>query len=80
MSLEAAEALMAEALDQGLPKDWTIHLHRAATQGFDQQIAALIQQIPAGCVSLAAVLSAWNKNFQFEPILTITQHLLDRNR
>jgi signal transduction histidine kinase len=80
MSLETAEALMAEVLDQGLPLDWAIHLHRAAMQGFDQQIAALIQQIPQVYRPLAKVLSDWNKNFQFDPIVTIAQRVLDRSQ
>ncbi len=80
MSLERAEALMAEALDHGLPLDWAISLHRAAMQGFDQQIAALIQQMPEGYRPLANVLFDWNKNFQFDPIVAITQRVLSRSR
>lgn len=78
MSPETAEALMAEMLDQGLPLDWAIRLHQAAMQGFDQQIAALIQQIPEGYQPLAQALSDWNKNFQFDPIVAITQRILAR--
>ncbi len=79
MAPEMAEALMTEALDQGLPLDWAIRLHRAAMQGFDQQIAALIQQIPEEYQPLAQVLSDWNKNFQFDPIVAITQRILGRS-
>ncbi|MGF1516811.1 MAG: hybrid sensor histidine kinase/response regulator [Nodosilinea sp.] len=80
LALETAEALMAEALEQGLPMDWTVRLHRAAMQGFDQQIAALIQEIHGRYRPLAHALYDWNKNFQFDPIVAITQRILDRSQ
>lgn len=80
VSLEMAATLMAEALEQGLPLDWAICLHRAAMQGFDQQIAALIQQLPEDYRPLAEMLSVWNKNFQFDPIVAITQPVVDRSQ
>ncbi len=80
MTLATAEALMAEALGQGLPLSWAIQLHRAAMQGFDQQITVLIKQIPEVYRPLTTVLSDWNKNFQFDPIVAITQRVVDRSR
>lgn len=81
ISLEAIAALMAEALaTEGISMDWVARLHKAATQGFDQQITALIQQVPDIYLPLAAVLAEWNRNFQFESILTITQRILDQSR
>ncbi len=81
LSLEAVSALMAEALaNKALSMDWVVRLHRAATQGFDQQIASLLQQVPGVYLPLAKVLAEWNGNFQFESILTITQRVLDQSQ
>lgn len=77
LSLEAAEALMREASGAELSIGWVTQLNRAAIQGFDCQIAQLIQEIPATYSPLAALLADWNKQFQFDQIMTIAQRILD---
>lgn len=79
LSLAAAETLMVEALDQDLPLTWVLALHKAAMQGSDHQVTTLVQQIPETYWPLARVISDWNKNFQFDLILAISQRAVDRS-
>jgi two-component system, sensor histidine kinase and response regulator len=78
-SLDTVEKLIVEALGSELSMGWVAQLNRAATQGFDHQVAKLIQDIPSVYSSLARVLTEWNKNFQFEQIITITQRVLEQS-
>ncbi len=59
-----------------LPADWIFQLHQAATKGFDHQIVTLLQTVPARHRSLVRVLVEWNRNFQFDNIVAITQQAL----
>jgi two-component system, sensor histidine kinase and response regulator len=77
--LNTVEKLLIEALGSELSIGWVAQLNRAATQGFDHQVSKLIQDIPSVSSSLARVLMEWNKNFQFEQIITITQRVLEQN-
>ena len=57
---------------------WLTQLHEAAIKGFDHQITQLIQAMPATYAPLAKTLTAWNQNFQFDRIVTITQKVLEQ--
>ncbi|MGI0489825.1 hybrid sensor histidine kinase/response regulator [Pantanalinema rosaneae CENA516] len=74
-----SDELMIESLQVVMPADWLTRLHQAAIKGFDHQIAQLIQEIPAVHASLAGTLMDWNRNFQFDHIVSITRQVLERN-
>lgn len=67
-------AIQTELLE--LPVDWIFQLHQAATKGFDHQIVSLLQTAPAHHQFLVRVLTEWNRNYQFDNIVTITQQVL----
>lgn len=71
-----AEQLL-ESMRQGVSADWLTQLHQAAIKGADHQILQLIQAIPASHAPLAKVLTDWNRNFEFDQIVTITQQALE---
>ncbi|WOD40324.1 hybrid sensor histidine kinase/response regulator [Nodosilinea sp. E11] len=71
------EGMIIKTLGEGLSTAWVNRLNRAAIQGSDHQIAKLIQDIPGTQSSLVAALSEWNRNFQFDQIITITQRILE---
>lgn len=72
------EEQIMEALQTGMSIDWLTQLHHAAVKGFDHQITQLIQEIPAPHFSLTRVLTDWNQNFQFDRIVSVTQHVLEK--
>lgn len=72
------EEQIMEALQTGMSIDWLTQLHHAAVKGFDHQITQLIQEIPEPHLSLTRVLTDWNQNFQFDRIVTVTQHVLEQ--
>lgn len=73
-----SDELMIESLQLAMPVDWLAQLHQAAIKGFDHQIAQLIQDIPAIHAPLAGTLMDWNRNFQFDHIVSITRQVLER--
>ncbi|MEB3356959.1 MAG: GAF domain-containing protein, partial [Synechococcales bacterium] len=50
--------------------DWVDALHWAALKGSDLQIAYLLDEIPNQNSDLATVLREWNREFQFDRIIT----------
>ncbi len=74
----ATTAIMLKALRTEMSINWFIQLQQAAIQGFDQRVSQLIGQIPAGYAPLATVLADWNREFQFDRIVAMTQQVLER--
>ncbi|GAB4475478.1 MAG: hypothetical protein OHK0037_36740 [Elainellaceae cyanobacterium] len=75
--LEASSA--AENLDpylSSMPIEWITQLHQAATEGFDDRILQLVQQLPPDCAPLSRCLTNWAANFQFESVTQLTQPLV----
>lgn len=64
-----------EALNQDMKPQWFLQLRKAAIKGFDRQITQLIHEIPASHDSLKTLLMSWNRNFEFDQIVAITQRI-----
>ena len=69
--------LTSESLQGAMSPDWVYRLHHAAVRGFDHAILQLIQEIPVGQGAIAKTLTRWNRNFQFEKILALTQPIVE---
>jgi two-component system, sensor histidine kinase and response regulator len=69
---------MLETMRAEMSADWLAQLHQAALKGFDYKIFQLIQEIPPTHSSLVKALMDWNQNFQFDQILSVTQHVLEQ--
>ncbi|MBE9137412.1 response regulator [Nodosilinea sp. LEGE 07088] len=63
---------LAMALET-IAQPWRQSLYQAALRGSDEQILQLVQALPPEQVDLAAALTAWAQNFQFDPILAILE-------
>lgn len=75
---QLSDELIIESLQMAMPTAWLTQLHQAAIKGFDQQISQLIQEIPTTHALLAGILIDWNRNFQFDHIVSITRQVLER--
>lgn len=67
-----ADVLTAQNLSV-MPLDWMTQLHQAAQLCDDEEIFLLIKQIPSEQASLIAYLSRLAHDFQFQPIVTLTE-------
>jgi PAS domain S-box-containing protein len=56
----------------GMPLDWLLHLHRAASGCSDRLVLELIQQLPDTQGSLAQSLTKLTHDFRFEDIVALT--------
>lgn len=70
--LAQADVLSAQNLSV-MPLDWITQLHQAAQLCDDEEIFHLIEQIPSEQASLIAQLRRLAHDFQFQPILKLTQ-------
>ncbi len=70
--------LTAAAL-QAMPTDWIQQLYEAAIQLNPSQMDGLIDQIPAEQAPLAKALADKVEGFDFEPIMTIAQAVINRS-
>jgi len=62
---------------QVMPKEWTTQLHRAALAINDQQVLALLQQIPETHQQIAQTLADLVDNFRMDIIIELTQKYTD---
>lgn len=67
-----ADVLTAQNLSV-MPLDWITRLNQAAQLCDDEEIFLLIKQIPSEQASLLAHLSRLAHDFQFQPIVTLTE-------
>ncbi len=56
-----------------MPTDWLVELHTAATQGREQRLLQLLQQIPDSQAALAHALTELVKNYEFDTLKNLTQ-------
>ncbi|HEY9850069.1 MAG TPA: PAS domain S-box protein [Leptolyngbyaceae cyanobacterium] len=56
-----------------MPADWVAKVYNASSQGSDDMILELIEEIPSEKVALANVLTDLATNFKFEEIMELTQ-------
>ncbi len=77
-SSHATTAVMLKALRAEMSMNWFTQLQQAAIQGFDQRVSQLIGQIPASHAPFATLLADWNREFQFDRIVAVTQQVLEQ--
>jgi len=65
-----SESGLKDALAK-LPEAWKTQLHRAALEGSDTRVFALLEQIPSEQMSLSDAIAALAEGFQFDQILTL---------
>ncbi|HEY9709296.1 MAG TPA: histidine kinase, partial [Oculatellaceae cyanobacterium] len=56
-----------------MPAQWVVQLHDAASIGSDDQVLALIEQIPPENILLEQALTDLVNEFEFEEIIELTQ-------
>ena len=56
-----------------MPADWLAEMHTAATQGREQRLLQLLQQIPQSQAALAQALTELVRNYEFDKLKTLTQ-------
>jgi hypothetical protein len=56
-----------------MPAEWVAQVHQAASQGTDDAILELLEQIPTELCALASALEDLANNFQFEIIMELTK-------
>ena len=56
-----------------MPADWLAEMHTAATQGREQRLLQLLQQIPQPQAALAQALTELVKNYEFDTLKNLTQ-------
>ncbi len=73
---ERTECLQPAAF-VGMPKDWIEQLHQSAEACWEEELIALIEQIPDTQVALKSALAGLVDNFRFDIIIDLTQRILN---
>jgi two-component system sensor histidine kinase/response regulator len=60
-----------------MPREWTVSLYNATVEGDVGVLAEAIALIPPSLSPLAATLSSWANQFQFEKIIELTELVID---
>lgn len=77
-TIQAPQSMRLEADEiKVMPQDWINKVHQLAKQGNDLLLLQLVEEIPPAYQSTVNVLTHLVENYQFNPIVQITESLIE---